>query len=529
MRAVPSIRDRYPAFDEVYVVSDLHIGGVEGFQIFDKAKLFKGFVESLIALPAAKKLALVINGDLVDFLAEPDARCFNPFKAVEMLDRMINKDPNFTPVWEALRTFIKTQNRRLVIILGNHDLELALPWVREYLLEELARGDALARGQVTLALDGSGFRCRVGTASILCLHGNEADEWNFTDYERLRTLGRDHVLDARLPDEWVPNEGARVVVEIMNRVKREYPFVDLLKPDVPTVLETVAILDPTKLGLMRSILASSYRSWRDGSRHLLSAGEDAFEDLESGTADGMSGGAPVGISRRESWDGGWPDTDALLDEVEGHFAAGTKPLDLLAREWDGAVFLGRLKAFAKFVTFQGRQKTLREALAGLRNDRSWNLTEEDGYCKRLDRKVGSDIHYLVVGHSHLEKAMPRKPGQVGSYYYNSGTWARLIGLAGTERPEPGEPRDFLSGDEAFKPAYEAFTASKRDPNADGMKALDAVDGLVVRRPTVVLFWSKGGVTHGELRRAQFDNKNSVTLQPVKGTRFSLPGLAGEKP
>ncbi|HEY2737843.1 MAG TPA: metallophosphoesterase, partial [Thermoanaerobaculia bacterium] len=165
-----------PRFDEVHVISDLHLGGRAGFQIFNTTAELVRLIDFLRNESAEKSLALVINGDMVDFLAETPARYFDPLGAVEKLDNIVF-NPVFAPVWEALRQFVRTSNRSLVINLGNHDLELALPWVREHLLDVLADYDLRARGQITLVLDGTGFRCQVGRARILCVHGNEVDPW----------------------------------------------------------------------------------------------------------------------------------------------------------------------------------------------------------------------------------------------------------------------------------------------------------------------------------------------------------------
>ena len=129
-------------------------------------------------------VALVINGDMVDFLAEPGAEAFDPGGAIQKLDRIAG-DAAFAPVWKALKKFVRTKDRRLIITLGNHDLELALPWVREHLLGLIAGDDDAARGRVVLAFDGTGFLCRVGNATVLCLHGNEVDDWNVTDFETI--------------------------------------------------------------------------------------------------------------------------------------------------------------------------------------------------------------------------------------------------------------------------------------------------------------------------------------------------------
>ena len=51
-----------PEFDELYVVSDLHMGGSRGRQIFDQGTLLKAFIDYLTALPARNRVGLVING-----------------------------------------------------------------------------------------------------------------------------------------------------------------------------------------------------------------------------------------------------------------------------------------------------------------------------------------------------------------------------------------------------------------------------------------------------------------------------------
>ena len=51
-------RDYFPSFDELYVISDLHLGGKPGFQIFNSGKELKQFVEHLAAIPPEKNLHL---------------------------------------------------------------------------------------------------------------------------------------------------------------------------------------------------------------------------------------------------------------------------------------------------------------------------------------------------------------------------------------------------------------------------------------------------------------------------------------
>src|SRR6516162_833040 len=110
-----------PDFDQLYVISDLHLGGHSGFQIFDSGATLKALIDHLRSTVPEEKIALVINGDFIDFLAEMPAKPFDPARAVEKLERVIG-DPAFGAAWTALKTFAGTTNRFLVITLGNHDL-----------------------------------------------------------------------------------------------------------------------------------------------------------------------------------------------------------------------------------------------------------------------------------------------------------------------------------------------------------------------------------------------------------------------
>ncbi len=139
MLSIPT--DHLPAFDELYVVSDLHLGGPPGFQIFNSGAELKRLIDHLRRTSPDRKVGLLINGDFVDFLAELPARHFDPAGAIRKLNRVAREDPAFTPVFDALRRFAETKNRRLIINLGNHDLELALPWVSACLLDILSGGN----------------------------------------------------------------------------------------------------------------------------------------------------------------------------------------------------------------------------------------------------------------------------------------------------------------------------------------------------------------------------------------------------
>ena len=155
------------AFDELFVVSDLHLGGSPGFQIFRQGARLAATIRAL-AKSKTPRLALVLAGDVVDFLAAADPAYLepDPERTIKKLEA-IRRDPAFADVFVALSEFVHTPSRSLVITLGNHDVELALPHGREWLYTVLAGTDPAARGRIELALDGWGFACTVGGRKVL--------------------------------------------------------------------------------------------------------------------------------------------------------------------------------------------------------------------------------------------------------------------------------------------------------------------------------------------------------------------------
>lgn len=73
---------------QVYVISDLHLGGApgktgdpkdRGFRMMQQPDRLADFIDELVAKPKSPSaIELVINGDFVDFLAEPDSEVGAP-------------------------------------------------------------------------------------------------------------------------------------------------------------------------------------------------------------------------------------------------------------------------------------------------------------------------------------------------------------------------------------------------------------------------------------------------------------------
>jgi len=478
---------------QLHVISDLHLGGQAGSQIFDQGPTLEAFLDFLRQQPGPD-IGLMINGDLVDFLAEPNAVCFDPRGAPAKLDRIFG-EPNFQPVWRGLQKFVQAPQCRLFVNLGNHDLELALPWVADKLVEHLSGTDAAARGRIKLTLDGLGFRCRVGSAAVLCVHGNEVDTWNITDHERLRRSGQD-VVQGREEEGWVPNAGSAMVIDVMNDVKRRFPFVDLLKPEQEAVVPVLVALDHGVLGkLKRAFRILGRLGWDEVRRktgfltaestETRVAQESSLESLLTKTFGQV--GNPVEYR------------DSLLDSVERHLKDGREPVDLLDGDRQ-AEYLGKSGALFDWLKHKPPNEVLRTALDALKKDRSFDVKTEDATFRDLDKWIGAEIDIVIAGHTHLERALIR--GRGDGYYYNSGTWVRLIQIT----PEA------LGSAATFEPVYQALKAGT-------LTALDAAPGLVQRKPAVVSVWQDGSTTRAELRRVRLDNGVAV-LDPVPDSGYA---------
>ncbi|MSR60236.1 MAG: phosphoesterase [Planctomycetaceae bacterium] len=497
------------SFDELYVISDLHMGGAAGFQMFSEGALLKKWISQLAQRPSAKTIALLINGDFVDFLAEPGAVYFDHGGAEQKLER-IAQDASFRSVWQALRALVKQPGRRLIFTIGNHDIELMLPWVRESLLRLIAGDDDLAQHRITLALDGSGYRCKVGPATVYCVHGNDVDTWNITDYERIRRIVRD-TSRGRNIEPWIPNAGSKLVIDVMNDVKKKYPFVDLLKPEFEAVVPIVYSLDPSQGEKLDSILRVVRRLTWDGvkrSIRLLAAEKQAGTTQSDGQPGELLGSL---LATRAGFAGFMPDSnqslvEALLKAAHAELVGtvnrvnGATVTPQESADDKGAQRLGVFRAMYNWWTAKPKEEILRSALDGLMKYQGFDLQHVDNTFQRIDESVAANIDFVVTGHTHQERALRRRQGQ--GFYYNSGTWVPLIRLT----------PDILSSQPNFRQVYAAFERGT-------ISALNVLKPpILMMRPAVVAIKRRGEVVEGTLNRVVAKG-GTIELQEVEGSRF----------
>jgi UDP-2,3-diacylglucosamine pyrophosphatase LpxH len=460
-------------FEELYVVSDLHLGGVTGRPIFFQDQTLAGLFDYLAKRkpPGKGELAVLLNGDVVDTLAEDiDGYVADPEKA-EKIVLSIAKYPGFSAIFQAMRRFVAVPGHTLVFGMGNHDLELVYPNVQETILRLLADDDPVKRGQIRFSTSGAGVRLEVGQdsgprASVLCVHGNEFDKWNAFSPEATNRILRAAVYDKssellKTP----PNAGTQLVKDVMNDIKRDWPFVDLLKPEIDTVFNVLIALDPKRISAIAGVVKTFGRAATEGayrtSRILGAQGPASTANTGLTWAPGEQLGKLIGESRS--------DKELLASTWKQVGNPKTTPEDLAS---DDEV-LGVGRAFVNWLKYalgsidSTPRKALQAALADWGGGQdTWDL---DGKCEVFDglKQAEPQADVVVAGHTHLRRQKWLRPDTKQTLYLNTGTWARLMRLT---------PK-VLASDELFGEVWNALPAGTKRTMPDG---------VLIDQPTVAV-------------------------------------------
>lgn len=506
--------DYLPEYQTVYVVSDLHLGGFsEGerdYRIFNESEALAAFIQSVTRQP---DVCLVLNGDIVDYLAHEEPKYFDWTHAVRKLNHAL-EDEQQKQVWQALQAFVKADQGDLVLVLGNHDLELALPDPQQRLLHYLSDGVRKLRGRVVLATDGAGFACRVGRKRVLCLHGNEADPWNAIEYGDLSLIRRSLARNSEnrnwsILSNWVPNPGTQLVIEYMNQIKRQFQWVDLLKPEEETTAMVSAAV--SQLPGIRTFV------------EVLSRKQENERRLQQGFMGGTAADAELPRLAAVPRLGPVPPAEvdqSILDAI-GVLGRNVPPEQLIPG--DAADYLmetrelawrtAKLKGRALFKHFQW-PSGLRETLLATFQKNAFAINTPDDTFTELDNLCGPDIDYLIAGHTHLQRALERKRFK-GKYYFNSGSWIRLLRI----------PEELLAADR-----FAEVEARLRDGRLSELeKDIEVAGGkhtlLATTRTVVRISKPADGEVRGELLTVELvDGK--WQLEEVKGSVLPvLPAAA----
>jgi UDP-2,3-diacylglucosamine pyrophosphatase LpxH len=411
----------------IFVISDLHLGGGDGFQMCSPAGQanLAAFIRWAKGQHSEENaVRLIINGDFVDFLAEePFAEFTNDdTAATDKLQQVIDRTQD---VWDALAEFVAS-GAALTILLGNHDIELSLPGPRRLLLK------TLGEGRVEFIYDGQAFV----DGPVIVEHGNRYDPWNIVPHDSLGEV-RAALSRHEPPPQLKRIPGSAMVNQIINPLKEKHPFIDLLKPENEAMIPLLVVLDPSCLMKIRELgklpllnlatgTMTTYRTFDRGDIGAPVSSETKDFDEALRFAENLVTETPIPpglVSRGDI--GAWKDTKSLVSDFLSH--------------WHGAVNekTEHLKAGLKAKKIEYLFKALR-FFAG-KTKLAFDVDHEaEGYLSQAQRLADKGFQVVVFGHTHLAKRVPLKTATGnGAVYLNSGTWADLMRL----------PDDFFLDDE----------------------------------------------------------------------------------
>jgi UDP-2,3-diacylglucosamine pyrophosphatase LpxH len=437
---VPSITGTPPRGSsdvrETYIISDLHLGGRSpgtaaatdpGFQICTQGATIARFVRDLACRRSSDmSVELVINGDFVDFLTEPsaDSNSWTSLHSAESaalaFQRVCEREE---VVFSALEHFLSCGNR-LVMTLGNHDLELTFPIVRRLLRERLK---VVGGTDFEFVFDGEAYT----VCNALIEHGNRYDRYNQVDHDAFRRfrsqLSRGLDVARLRPPAPV---GSRLVSEVINPLKEKYRFIDLLKPENEGMLPLLLALEPAT----RTNIARALQILMPGTTHGL---RDSVTPFRAGEIGAHATSLPVYPGDLVSMTNQPPSQAGVLtQELRKTMSTADSELFMGALFGPAGRGLGEIGSYDQLrgllqllaypsSDFDARLGVLMKAIQVLHADKSFELTSEadEPYvsaARTLMRDGG--FKFVIFGHTHLAKKIDLE----GGAYLNSGTWANLM-------------------------------------------------------------------------------------------------------
>ena len=443
----------------IFIISDLHIGGrphknngPPGSQINSSYHHLTDFIDWLSSRKACDgDVELVINGDIVDFLIEDDygtAHGSLPWTDDEetviiKLQKIVERtrEINGRGPFDAMRSFL-TAGHAMTWILGNHDIELSLPKVRKF-IRQLLGGRTI---NFNFVYDGEAYT----RGDLLIEHGNRYDRFNIIDHSALRqersAMSRGIPLSqsSRKSGRFTPPSGSILVAEVFNRLKQEFRFLDLLKPETGAAIPLLMALHPKLKHVVSAILSFSKVSSKLISSGMISPAEPRRDGQLA--ADGSN--SPLTLPELLRQELG---NEATLFDLTGLSSTGQLSA---GKKWDNiktfsrniSIYLSDGNLLFKGKSDDDRREQLRAALGVLHGDRSFQFdyeTREYLNAAKVLANVG-DFSTMVFGHTHLPKQV-RISGNNGStiQYFNTGTWADIIKVPDEVLSNTGETNEAL--------------------------------------------------------------------------------------
>ena len=438
----------------IFVVSDLHLGGDKGFQMCEAAgrrRLAELFLWIREQASPTRRAWIVIAGDVVDFLAEQPFAAFTQDEA-EACRKLESILQSTQEVWGALAK--AAERCTVTVMLGNHDVELAMSQPRRRLRERIG-------GAVEFLFDNEAFTF----GDLLVEHGNRYDGWNIVDHEALRQH-RSRSSRGEPGEPFPTQPGSELVARVMNQFKKRYPWVDLLKPETAGVIPILAALAGSSFKVLaEATKAAAAASWR----------ASKIDRTGTPTASRFVAEEPAGPSASTKT----PveevaDLFELIERSEGPRRSASAEDRMVG---EGAVTIDEELLFRGLRRWGDKDNTSFQ----IDRENKTYLAAARTLAERGKRKV------IVFGHTHHAKRIRLDSSAL---YLNTGTWADLMRipeaiLSGADSPARAAFADFMVALKTDASALRRLVPTFARIDFDGAQNLEAAD---------VLIFDEGGTT-----------------------------------
>lgn len=386
--------------DDIIIISDIHLAVERGKGLFQADEQLASFLTWV--REEVSQCLLILNGDVLDFLVGQRPQVdIDADRACEQASDIIERH---TEVFDALERLVNTSCCELLFVGGNHDPELIFPTVQQTLERRLA--GTCSHPAARWLVNGEAVPIKVGAAKVIIEHGDQYDDWNYIDHEALRRLICLASRNVPYANVYKPPPGSRLVINRLNLLREEYPWIEMLQPlregVIPLIWELVFDRLPREqqFGLaagIKELSASTSRSVMNRLLRLLRPQAEYWAEQDL---------------RRQRF-------------VEWHAELGNA--DTWGRsEKDRAKIIDRLHAVSAVDDF-------------------FDTGAPDGSLAAVSRLLEKGADLVVHGHTHSAKAYRVDDG----LYLNSGTWGQLMRLPESDA-EDSAWAEFLGGLELGK-------------------------------------------------------------------------------